>query len=110
MNRTIKDNNEIYDLLEKAAALFSDYSIDHVKELEYEDSFYVIVYLSAGRDFIAFEGRNYLQDKNVLPGMLQEMQDLPEKEIPEYLLLQAIQLVESRIHSKDNSRFYFDAH
>ncbi|MCW3071590.1 MAG: hypothetical protein JWO44_1480 [Bacteroidetes bacterium] len=110
MNRIITDNHAIYFLLEQAEALPANYSIDHVKELEHEESFYVIVYLAAGRSFTAFESKGYLQDKNILPGMLQLLQGLPADKLPEELLLQAIKLVENKIHSKDNSRFYFDAH
>jgi len=110
MNRVINNNQVIYALLEQAGALPGDYSIDHVKELEHEGSFYVIVYRAADRNFIAFESEGYLQDKNVLPQMLQLMQDLPAVELPDELLQRAIKLVENKIHSKDNSRFYFDAH
>ncbi|MCW3102540.1 MAG: hypothetical protein JWO09_980 [Bacteroidetes bacterium] len=110
MNKVINDSHAIYFLLEQANALPGDYSIDHVNELEHEGSFYVIVYHAVNRSFIAFESQGYLQDKNVLPGMLQLLQDLPAAELPEELLQQAIKLVENKIHSKDNSRFYFDAH
>lgn len=109
MNSIITDNLEIYRLLENSNSLFDDYNIDHITDLELNDSFFVILYNSAKRNFIAFEGREFRQRKDVLPDLLQLVQNY-QGDFSSEMIQNAVKIIENKIHSKSNSDFYFDAH
>lgn len=109
MNRIITDNLEIYQLLENSNSLFNDFTIDHVIELELNDSFFIVLYNSASRDFMAFEGEEFRQKKDVLPDLLQMLQEYRGVFSSE-IIQDAIKIIENKIHSKNGSDFYFDAH
>lgn len=110
MHTIIKDNEALYFLLEECDVLFSDFTIDQVLAFAKEDDFYLVFYLAAGRNFIAFKGAGFVQEKDVLPGLLAFVQESQVTEISPDLLNRGIRLIENKIHSKDNSHFYFDAH
>jgi hypothetical protein len=103
-----KDNQMIYFLLEKADQLLSGFSIDQVIAFEYEDDFYLVTYTASNRNFVSFKACYFRQDKNVLPLLLEKVQESEGLILP-LLLDKGIKLIENKIHS-DNDRFYFDAH
>ena len=110
MISTSNDNEQIYFLLEASGNLFSDFSMDRVLAFDREDDFCVVVYSSAGRNFLAFTAKDHLQQTDALPALLGAIQEHSQDRAAAALLEQAAKLVEDRMHSKNNSRFYFDAH
>ncbi|MBL0329750.1 MAG: hypothetical protein IPP64_10115 [Bacteroidetes bacterium] len=104
------DNNLIYLLLEKADALPQRFDIDAVLAFDLEDSFYVVVYLAGNRNFISFRAKEYLQDNNALIYMQQVVENGTTHEIPALLVDEALQLIEHKMHTKKNNRYFFDAH
>ena len=90
--------------------MFSDFSIDHVFAFDHEDDFCVVIYAASMRDFMLFTARSYLQQTHALPSLLNELQDQSGENTPAVLLDKAAKLVEDKMHSQGNSRFYFDAH
>jgi hypothetical protein len=109
MNTVIQNNEEIWLLLEKSNALFSDFSDDQVTDVETQEEYYVIVYLSEKRNFIAYKTEGHLQDKNVLPDFLNFVQQ-NSVFLSVTVLDKVLEIIENRIHSRDNALFYFDAH
>lgn len=104
------DNSEIYGFLEKSEQLFPDFSMDKVLLFEYEDDYCLIIFLASSRNFILFKAQNYLQESGALPDLLNTLLGFSDGNISSDSLDQAIKLIENKIHSKNNSRFYFDAH
>lgn len=102
-----EDNSEIYSLLERCEKLFTDFSIDHILLFDHEDDCILVIYEALNRSFKAFKARDYQQDVNALPELLAVVNDLVGSEA---LIGESIRLVESKMHSSDNHRFYFDAH
>lgn len=103
------DNVKIYDLLENTGNLFSDFSSDKAVMFDSEDDFYVVLFLSASRNFISFKAENYLQKTDALASLLEEICDYTDPALPVSLVDQAVRLIENKLNS-DNSHFYFDAH
>jgi hypothetical protein len=103
-----EDSSAIYFLLEKLDIRIVDFSIDHTLAVDVEDDFLVIFYLSAETKFISFTAVSSLQDKNVLPDLLSKIQDF--NKLSKGLQSKGVRMVEDKIHSKNNSQFYFDAH
>lgn len=104
------DNNLIYALVEKADALPQRFDVDAVLAFDLEDSFYVVIYLSDSRNFISFKAKEYLQDNNALIYMQQVVENDNTHEIPVLLIDEALQLIEHKMHTKKNNRYFFDAH
>lgn len=104
------DNNLIYVLLEKADALPHRFDVDTVLAFDQEECFYVVLYLSENRNFILFKAEDYLQDNNALIYMQQIIENYNANEIPVFLIDEALQLIEHKMHTKKNNRYFFDAH
>jgi hypothetical protein len=51
-----------------------------------------------------------MQEVDSLPSLLEAVQDYSKPGISDSLINQAIRLIENKIHSKNNMRFYFDGH
>ena len=107
----VSENNiEIYQLLEKAGMLFSDFSIDKIIAFDDGDDFHIVIYSAASRNFILFTAKDYIQDVNSFPDIINLIQEYSNSEISSSLFDQSIKLIENQMHSKNNSRFFFDAH
>jgi len=106
----LENNEEIYSLLEHTENLFTDFSLDKVLAFENEDDFCVVLYASSNRNFRAFIAAAYLQQTEALPVLLETIQEYPQENVSAALLEEAAKMVEDKMHSQNNSRFYFDAH
>lgn len=109
MINVINGNLSVYFLLEKANLLFEDFSIDHVICFDQDDDFCVVIYTAEKRNFNALIAKNYLQNNDSLPeltGITYEMSG----SISEKLIEKAVGFIEDKMHVKNNSCFYFDAH
>ena len=109
MIQVSENNLEIYQLLEKSGQLFLDFSIDKLIAFDEEDDFHIVIYSATSRIFILFTAKNCMQDTNVLPDLINSIQEYSNSAIYS-LIEQSIRLVENKMHSKNNSRFFFDAH
>ena len=105
-----EDNTEIYYLLEKCGQLPTDFSKDKVIAFDCNDDFYIVFYTAKDRSFISFKAKNYIQVVDALPHLLNEIMDCSENELYSSLIDEGIKCIENKIHSKNNARFYFDAH
>jgi hypothetical protein len=105
-----EDNIKIYQLLEKAEELLTDFSMDKVIAFDHEEDFHIVIYLAGDRNFISFTARNYLQDTNAFPELINSVQEYSNSKIHISLLEQSVRFTEHKMHSKNNSRFFFDAH
>jgi hypothetical protein len=107
MIKVLQDHSEIYFMMEKAETLFTDFSIDHVAAFDREDDFCLVVYTASQRCFLCFVAEDSRQQTDVLAGLIEKVQEYGEegkwKE-------EALRIIEHRLHSNDNSRFFFDAH
>lgn len=110
MIKIITDNSEIYHFLESNGNMLNDFFADKVLLIEQDDDCYVILFSSVSRNFILFKAENYLQETDALPILLNTLQEYPDNTIPSHLIEEAMKLVENKMHSKNNSRFFFDAH
>jgi hypothetical protein len=106
MIKMLSDPSEIYFLLEKTGRLFDDFSSDHVLGFDRDDDFYVVLYTAKDRKFTCFIAESVLQDNDTFPLLMEKLQD----ECPDACRETALKIVEHRMHSKNNSGFYFDAH
>jgi len=105
------DNTEIYYLLEKCGQLPADFSIDKVIAFDFKDDFCIVFYNAQDRNFILFKAQNYIQTADALPHLLNEIMDYSAAaDFNPSLIDEAIKCIENKMHSKNNSRFYFDAH
>ncbi len=104
------DNTHIYNLLEEANELFPDFKSDRVVAFDFENDFNVVLYTSESRNFVSYIAENYLQEAEELPALIQLVQDFPGPGCSKYLLNEAVRLIEDKLNSQNNSRFYFDAH
>ena len=98
------NNSEIYKLLENANQLAIDFSLDKVIAFDYEDDFCIVIYSAASRNFILFTAKNYIQDVNSFPDIINFIQEFSNLEINASLLEESIKLIENQMHSKNNSR------
>lgn len=105
-----EDNTEIYYLLEKCGQLPADFSIDKVIAFDCDDDFYIVFYTSKDRNFSLFKAIDYIQVTDALPHLLNEIMDYTDADLYSLLVDEAIKYIENKIHSKNNARFYFDAH
>ncbi|CAN5400911.1 hypothetical protein BH10BAC1_BH10BAC1_04730 [soil metagenome] len=105
-----QDNSEIYYLLETCRQLPADFSIDKVISFDAEDDFYIVFYTAKDRNFNLFKAKNYIQITDALPHLLNEIMDYSDADLYASMIDEAIRFIEDKIHSKNNSRFYFDAH
>lgn len=104
------DNSLIYSVLEKANKLPARFDLDYVFAFDQEEFFYTIIYLSESRNFISFCISDYLQDSNKLIYMQQVVEGYSKKGISLELIEKALQLIEHKMHTKNNSAYFFDAH
>lgn len=104
------DNTQIFTLLEKSNTLFEDFSIDKILLFDFEDDCFLVFYSSSTRNFTAFKAENYLQEINSLPSLIDFVQDYSDVSISSFIKNEAIKLIEDKLHTKNNNRFYFDAH
>ncbi|MDQ3048178.1 MAG: hypothetical protein M3R27_11575 [Bacteroidota bacterium] len=105
-----KNNSDIYQLLETRDQLPDNYSESCVFTFDSEDHFHLVIYSAPTRDFFLFKGNDPLQDKTILPELLNMLLETPSSVIPVELTERCVTLIEDRIHSGMNSGFYFDAH
>jgi hypothetical protein len=110
MITTSQDNTEIYYLLEKNQQLPSVFSIDKVIAFNEEDDFCVVFFSAETRNFISFTAKDYLQIVDSLPNLLNEIMDHLTNKFHPTMIDEAIKCVENKMNSKNNSRFFFDAH
>lgn len=106
----IEDNTTIYFLLEKTNVLFDDFSKDHVIGFDHEDDFCIAIYISETRNFLAFVSKGHMQNTNSFPELMEMVQKTVYIGISEKQTEKALEIIENRMLSKNNSRFYFDAH
>ena len=106
----LTDNVEIYQLLEKREILFEDFFSDKLILFDFEDDCYLVIYSSSTRNFISFKAESFLQEINALPSLIDKIQDYSDDSIPPFIRNEAIKLIENKMHTKNNNRFYFDAH
>ena len=106
----LEKNTALYYLLDELDCLPTDFSIDKVISFDNQDDFYIVFYLSKERRFVSFIAKEYLQIVDSLPNLLNEIVDYSAGEIHPSLIDEAINHIESKMHSKNNNRFYFDAH
>lgn len=106
----LEKNTALYYLLEELGYLPTNFSMDKVISFDNKDDFYIVFYLSKERRFVSFIAKEYLQIVDSLPNLLNEIVDFSDAEIHSFLIDEAISHIESKMHSKNNSRFYFDAH
>lgn len=104
------DNSEIFQLLENSNSLFEDFSADKVVFFDSKDDCYLVFYVSVTRNFISFKAENYFQETNALPSLLDSVQNFAGSPISSSNINYAIKLIENKMHTKNNNRFYFDAH
>lgn len=104
------DNEIIYSFLEKKMQLPLSFETDKVYDFDDNEDYCLIIYISSCRDFIFFKIENYLQDNNVLIELMEAIQEFSTDNFSIVLKNEAIRLVENKLHSKNNSRFFFDAH
>ena len=105
-----EDNIKIYQLLENAEELFTDFSIDKVIAFDQEDNFHIVIYSAVSRNFISFTAKDFIQNTNAFPDLINSIQEFSNSAVHSSLLEQAVKLTENKMHSKNNSRFFFDAH
>ncbi len=105
-----ENNTAIYYLLESSGNLPVDFTMDKVIAFEHYDNFYIIFFLAQKRDFIAFTAHDFLQITDSLPNLLNEIMDYSVVDIHSSMIDVAIKYIENKMHSKNNSRFFFDAH
>lgn len=110
MIKVSNDNNFIYSFLEKTEQLPVDFYSDKVLAFDSEDDFCIVFYVSINRNFICFTAANYLQDNNALICLMEVIQEDSTEQLSIKLINEALQLIEDKMYSKNNSRFYFDAH
>ncbi|HEY0030956.1 MAG TPA: hypothetical protein VGC65_09380 [Bacteroidia bacterium] len=103
------ENDSIYFLMERADVLFSDFSIDHIVAFDHDDNFQLVIYTFKNKNFICFSAEAYLEDSDALPALLQLIQEYADAN-PSALLEKAMKILENKLHSENNGRFYFDAH
>ncbi|MCK6648676.1 MAG: hypothetical protein L6Q66_03380 [Bacteroidia bacterium] len=107
----IIDNNEsIYLLLEKHKLLPPDFSSDAVTELDVDGMYHLSIYNASTRNFILYVSNNYMKDISELSEMMILIQEGSETLFSESIAQKAINLLEDKIHSRNSSRFFFDAH
>ncbi len=104
------DNSEIFQLLEKCDCVFNLFSVDRTNIFDYEDNCYVVLYSANTRNFILFKAESFNQNSDVLPSLLNALQEFSSNDYSNNLIKQAIRLVENKMYSKNNNRFYYDAH
>ncbi len=104
------DNSLIYSVLENADALPLRFDIDNVFTVDQDDCFFLVIYLSEDRNFISFKAKDYLHDNNALIFLQQVVENYDKIEIPVNIVDEALQLIEHKMHTKSNNRYYFDAH
>ena len=104
------DNNLIYALLEKSGQLQKDFHSDKVIAFDNEDDFCIVIYSSNSRNFFCFKAQNYLQENDALIHLLDAIQDYSFTDISSFLIDDALQIIENKLLTKNNSKFYFDAH
>lgn len=110
MMKVSTDNSLIYTFLESTGQLPNDFTVDSTESFDHEDDFCLIIYSAFSRNFILFQAENYLQQTDALPSLLSSLQDYSGTSVSSHLIEEAIKLVENKMHSKNNSRFFFDAH
>ena len=110
MVQTSTDNNLIFALLEKSEQLPKDFHSDKVIAFDNEDDFCIVIYTSNNRNFICFTAQNYLQENDALIHLLDKIQEYSFADVPSRLIDEALQIIENKMHTKNNSKFYFDAH
>lgn len=110
MTKISTDNNFIFSLLDKTNALPIRFDLDDVIAFDFEDTFYIIIYLSSCRNFISFSVSDFIQDSNRLIYMQQVVESYSEKKISPELIDKALELIEHKLLTKDNESYFFDAH
>src|ERR1700749_875094 len=95
-----EDNNEVYDLLEKAGQMYLDFSIDKVTGFDHEDNFYIVIYLSNSRNFVLFAAKDPVKNINTFPELINIIQEYSDTKIASALLERAVRITENKMHSK----------
>jgi hypothetical protein len=103
-------NEWVYTLLEKANGLPLHFNADYVFCFDKEDDLYLVMYTFSNRNFICFTALDYLHDNNALIDLMEAIQDYSLNKINVTIVEEALKIIENKMHSKNNGRFYFDAH
>lgn len=104
------DNSEIFQLLEDTENLHFNFSADGAFLFEVGEDCYLVLYSASTRNFCSFKAENWLQLTDALPSLLETVQDYNAHGFSPSLVATGARLVENKLHSKNNSRFFFDAH
>ena len=74
------------------------------------DDFCIVFFVAKKRNFVSFTAQNYLQITDSLPNLLNEIMDYSNEDFHSSMIDKAIKCIENKMQSKNNSRFFFDAH
>ncbi len=110
MINILQNNELIYSFLEEKSQLPLAFDFSQVIGFDDEDDFCLYAYNSDNRNFILFKAENYVQNKDILVDLIESVQEFSSNVFPIDLQQVAIKLIEDKLHSKNNSRFFFDAH
>ena len=110
MINVLEDNERIYAFLEERSQLPLAFDFSQVFGFDDQDDFCLIACTSENRNFILFKAENYVQNKDILVDLMESVQEFPTDLLPVGLQQEAIKIVDDKLHSKNNSRFFFDAH
>jgi hypothetical protein len=103
------DSLQIYELLEKSGNFIAGFSRDNVLMFDFEDSCYVVMYVTSANKFVSFQAENCGKLKNTLISLIEAVQDHSDPSISPSLRDEAIRLIENKLHL-NNDHFFFDAH
>jgi hypothetical protein len=104
-----KDSLQIYELLERSGNMMTGFSKDSLLMFDFEDDFYLIMYISAARKFVSFQTGNCGKLKDTLMSLIESVQDQSDPSISASQRDEAIRLIENKLHL-NNDHFFFDAH
>jgi hypothetical protein len=104
------DNVKIYGLLEAKALLPLNFHQGQVIDFDEDEDYCLVVFSSVNRNFILFRAENYLEKADTLVELSELLQENRMPGFSRDLMEKAARRVEEKLHSKNNSRFFFDAH
>jgi hypothetical protein len=103
-------NTEIYFQLEKNNLLPPSFASDSVIAFDLEDDFCIVFFSASKRSFLSFTAKDYLQITDSLPDLLNAVMEFSTEVFSPALFDKAIKYIENKMQSKNNFRFFFDAH
>jgi hypothetical protein len=105
-----KKNTEIYFQLEKHNLLPASFSSDNIIVVDQEDDFCIVFFSASTQCFLSFTAKDYVQITDALPNLLNAIMDYSAEGYNPALIDKAIKCIENKMQSKNNFRFFFDAH